>query len=269
MSQRTPQLAIIGAGNMGGAIIRGALDRQVIPPERLLVIDLNRERREAFASLGCVVSEQPRDALKGEQMMLAVKPQGFGDLAAALGEPQREMVVISIMAGRSSASIRQALGKAARVIRVMPNTPCQIGAGMSAISLGDGSKPGDETLARSMLESIGKVIAVEESLMHAVTAASGSGPAYVFLLAEAMEQGGMQLGLSHGEARTLAVQTVLGAAKLMEQSGMTPDELRQQVTSPGGTTAAAVETMFERELPQIVIEAMTAARDRGRELDAD
>lgn len=252
---------------MGGAVIRGAVDRHVIDANEILVIDLDADRRSAFEALGCRVSDQPRDALSCPQIMLAVKPQGFAELANTLGTLERETVIISIMAGTSSATIRAALGEAARVVRVMPNTPCRIGAGMSAIALGAGAQPGDETLTRSLLESIGKVIDVDEKHMHAVTAASGSGPAYVFLLAEAIEQGGMQLGLAHGDARTLAVQTVLGAAKLLEHSERTADELRQAVTSPGGTTAAALEVMFERELPQIVIEAMAAARDRGRELD--
>jgi len=267
MATDTPQLAIIGAGNMGGAIIRGAIQRNVIEPGELLVIDLSDDRRREFAELGCAVSDQPRDALTSSRIMLAVKPQAFAELAESLGELSRDTIVISIMAGTSSTTIRRALGAPARVVRVMPNTPCQIGAGMSAIALGDGAGEGDESLARSLLEAIGKVITIDEAHMHAVTAVSGSGPAYLFLLAETMEQGGMQLGLSHGDARTLAVQTVLGAAMLLEQSDQTADELRHAVTSPGGTTAAALEVMFERELPQIVIEAMTAARDRGRELD--
>jgi pyrroline-5-carboxylate reductase len=269
MPSNAPQLAIIGAGNMGGAIVRGALNRSVLSPNDLLVIDVSRERRGQFSELGCLVSDQPRDALTSEQIILAVKPQSFPDLARTLGMLGRATVVISIMAGMSSTNIRSALGENARVVRVMPNIPCQVGAGMSAIALGDGAHDGDETLARSLLEAIGKVIMVDEAHMHAVTAVSGSGPAYIFLLAEAMEQGGMQLGLSHGDARTLAIQTVLGAAMLLDQSDKTADELRQAVSSPGGTTAAAIEVMFERELPQIIIEAMAAARERGRELDED
>jgi pyrroline-5-carboxylate reductase len=166
----------------------------------------------------------------------------------------------------TSAAVRAALGENARVVRVMPNTPCQIGAGMSAIALGEGASPGDETLARSLFESLGKVIAVDEHLMDAVTAVSGSGPAYVFLLAEAMEQAAVKIGLTMHDARILVSQTILGSARLLSESGQTADELRQAVTSPGGTTAAALEVMFERELPETMSLAITAARDRGREL---
>lgn len=261
------RLAVIGGGNMGGAVVRGAIAADVLAPGALLIVESEAGRRADFDKLGCRTSEHAADALAAEMIMLAVKPQVFSEVAEALGELARPTIVLSIMAGKSSASIRAALGEHARVVRIMPNTPCQIGEGMSAIGLGDGAQPGDDALAVRLFESIGRVVRVDESLMHSVTAVSGSGPAYVFLLAEAMEQAALQLGIAHGEARTLVKQTVLGAAKLLASSDLTADALRQAVTSPGGTTAAAVEVMFERELPQIVVEALAAARDRGRELD--
>lgn len=261
------RLAVIGGGNMGGAIVRGAIRASIVSPREMLIIEPEEAKRRSFASLGCRTSADARNAMSAEQIMLAVKPQLFRDVAEALGRLERSIVVISIMAGKSSASIRSGLGDAARVVRVMPNTPCQIGEGMSAIALGEGAQPGDEQLAMKLFESIGRVVRVDESLLHSVTAVSGSGPAYVFLLAEAMEQAALQLGIAHGDARLLVKQTVLGAAKLLTDSELTADALRRAVTSPGGTTAAATEVMFEREFPQIVVEALAAARDRGRELD--
>lgn len=259
-------LAIIGGGNMGSAIVRGAVEHGVLQASEILIVEIDPDRRESLAQLGCTVTDDAGRATDCEQMLLAVKPQSFPQLARALPALENSKVVISIMAGRSSASIRSSLGGNARVVRVMPNTPCQLGEGMSAIALGEGASAGDESLARSLFESLGKCIIVDEHQMDAVTAVSGSGPAYVFLLAEAMEQAAVKVGLSMHDARVLVSQTILGAAKLLSESEKTADDLRQHVTSPGGTTAAALEVLFERELPEIVSLAITAARDRGREL---
>jgi len=260
-------LGILGAGNMGQAIIRGAISANVLAADEMLVVEPDRAKRKAMSDLGCAVSEAPSDVLQAEQMMVAVKPQIFDKVAEQVGELPRSIVVISIMAGASSDRIRDQLGLDARVVRVMPNLPCQIGEGMAAIAPGAGAKQGDESLAKQIFESIGQAIVVEERLMHAVTAVSGSGPAYVFLLAEAMQQAAEQMGLPHGKARTLVKQTLLGAARVLSESDQTATHWRQSVTSPGGTTASALEVMFERELPEIVAEAILAARDRGVELD--
>ena len=259
-------LGIIGGGHMGGAVLTGAVTQKVLNPREVLLVDPSAERRYEFAALGCAVTDDVAEAAACEQILLAVKPQVFPVVAASLGHLPRPTVVVSIMAGLASATIAAALGPNARVVRVMPNTPCQVGQGASAISLGAAAEPGDDALARRLFESIGTCISVNESLMHAVTALSGSGPAYVYLLAEAMEQAGHQLGLANADARLLAERTLVGAAKLLEQSGQSAGELRQAVTSPNGTTAAALEVMFERELPQIIAEAMLAARDRSQEL---
>lgn len=266
MSGTTTTLGMIGCGNMGGAILRGAIDRGALTPQQIVVAERNAARREELAALGCTVTEDIPTAAACDQMMLAVKPQAFEGVAASIGELTKPTVVISIMAGLESHAIRSALGQHARVVRVMPNTPCQIGAGAAGIALGAGANAGDDELARTLFESIGVCIGVDESQMHAVTALSGSGPAYVFLLSEAMQQAGQQIGLSKADARALAEQTVIGAAKLLEASSESASDLRQAVTSPNGTTAAALEVMFERELPQIVAEAMLAARDRGIEM---
>ena len=260
-------LGIIGAGNMGMAILRGALDAGVLSAQTTVVADVEPSRREEAARLGCPTTANVADLREAGQIILAVKPQGFGGVAGALGTLDRPTVVISIMAGLGSREIRAALGPAARVVRVMPNTPCQVGAGMAAIAVGEGAQPGDETLAVGIFEALGRTVIVDEALMHAVTAVSGSGPAYVFLLAEAMEQGGVGLGLDPDTARLLVRQTILGAGKLLAESDRTASELRVAVTSPGGTTEAAIREMLNRELPAIVLDAVGAARDRGVELE--
>jgi pyrroline-5-carboxylate reductase len=261
------EIGFIGAGQMGSAVLKGAVRAGVINASQCIVVEPDDARRDAAAQLGCAVAEEAKAARRCPVIVFAVKPQTFADAAQSLDELQSDTVVVSVMAGLSSGVIRAALGGKCRVVRVMPNTPCQIGAGMAAIALGAGAQPGDDALARRLFEPIGKVITIDEKHMYAVTAVSGSGPAYVFLLAEAMERAATELGIPPEAARTLVMQTILGAARLMDESDQLPGQLREAVTSPGGTTAAALRVMFERKLPEIVVAAITAARDRGRELD--
>ncbi len=263
----TCKLGVIGGGNMGCAILDGALRVGLLTPADVLVVDTSSFARSQFEARGIRTSADAAHAAACEQMMLAVKPQVFTRVAESIGELKESKVVISIMAGLSSANIRDALGEQARIVRVMPNTPCRIGKGMAAIALGEGARQGDDELAARLFWACGKIARVEESQMHAVTAISGSGPAYVFLLAEAMQQAAEQMGLSHRLARTLVEQTIVGAGELLADSEETAMELREAVTSPGGTTAAALEVMFEKELPETIVEALLAARDRGVELD--
>lgn len=260
------RLGIIGGGNMGRAIVAGAIQAQVLVPQDVVVAEIDAGRRAELDRLGCRTTDDPAGVLDAEQLMLAVKPQSFPEVARAVAPLPEPRVVISIMAGLGSRGIRSALGPA-RVVRVMPNTPCRIGAGMAAIALGDGAEPGDETLAIAIFEALGATALVDEAQMHVVTAVSGSGPAYVFLLAEAMQRAAEGLGLSRETAALLTSRTVAGAGRLLVESAEPPADLRRAVTSPGGTTAAAIELMLTRDLPQIVIDAVTAARDRGAELE--
>lgn len=264
------QLGVIGAGAMGGAILNGALDTGLVAPGDVIVCDAEETKLRPFEKRGCATTTDPAGATEAKHVLLAVKPQVFPEVAEPIGELKEETIVISVMAGLSSDRIRDRLGKGARVIRVMPNTPCRVNAGMSAIACGAGAKEGDDDFAILIFSALGRVVRVKEKEMHAVTAMAGSGPAYVFLLAESLEQAGRQVGLSPSTARTLAYQTVLGAGRLLTDSDdADADKLRTAVTSPGGTTAAALAVMFEKELPQIVAEAVIAARDRGMELDTN
>ena len=262
-----PALSIIGCGNMGTAILRGALEAGVLRPADLLVAEVDPDRRSVLAEFGCAVTADAADAAGSSNLLLAVKPQTFPEIAATLAPLRDDAVVISIMAGLSSETIRDALGERARVIRVMPNTPSQIGRGVSAIAAGAGARAGDETLARKLFGAIGGVVDVTEDQMYAVTAISGGGPAYVCLLAETMERAAIELGIDPEAARPLVIGTIAGAGALMEQSDRDPAALREAVTSKGGTTAEALKVLGARDLPDIVLQAMTAARDRGIELD--
>ncbi len=261
------RLGIIGAGNMGHAIVRGVVEAGVLSPQAIVVAEIDPARREAVAALGCPTAADPAAALAAEQILLAVKPQGFAGLAERIGPIAEPRIVLSIMAGLHSRSIRAGLGPAARVIRVMPNTPCRIGAGVAAIALGEGAAPGDETLAVSIFDALGRTVMVNEADMHAVTGVSGSGPAYVFLLVESMERAAVEAGLDPPTAAVLVRQTVLGAARLLVESGGEPAALREAVTSPGGTTEAALGVMMEKGFGAIIGDAISAARTRGRELD--
>lgn len=261
-------LAVIGFGTMGSAIVRGACAAGALDPRTLLVIEPDEGRRAQAAALGCRAVATLLEELVAENLLLAVKPQMWLEAARDLGTLAHDTIVISIMAGILSERIREKLGHRARVIRVMPNTPCRLGEGISAMAPGAGTLAGDEAFARRIFSALGCVVDVDESMLNAVTALSGSGPAYVFLLAEAMEQAGVQMGLDWRTARALAYQTIRGAGGLLtENDEIVADQLRSAVTSPGGTTAAALEVLFERELPQIIAEAIIVARDRGEELD--
>jgi len=264
----TYRLAFIGAGNMAEAIVRAALDRGVIGPGELIVADPSEERRALFAELGVAVTESNGDAIdQSEQVVLAVKPQTLPKVAAELGAHLTgRHVVISIMAGVRIAKLTEALGAhVTRLVRVMPNTPMMAGRGMSAIAAAPSARDGDDKLTMSLLSAGGEAVRVDESLMDAVTAVSGSGPAYVFYLAEAMQQAAEELGLGE-QAPTLVSQTLLGAAHLLSQSEHDAAELRKRVTSPGGTTEAALKHMDAQHMSQTIVEAMKAAAKRSEEL---
>lgn len=266
----TYQLAFIGAGNMAEAIVRGALAQQVVAPERMIAADPSPQRREVFAQLGVVVTDDNGGAIRhSEQVVLAIKPQQFDPLAEELSRHlTADHVVISIMAGVRIAKLTEKLGeRIGRIVRVMPNTPMMVGRGMSAIALAPDARRGDEALAMALCGAAGEAVCVDESLMDAVTAVSGSGPAYAFYLAEAMERAARELGLGE-HARTLVAQTLVGAAHLLAEAPEEDDAatLRRRVTSPGGTTEAALRHMEASGFEGMVVEAVRAAAARSAEL---
>lgn len=261
------KLGFIGAGNMAEAIARAAIDHGVLKAGEIIASDPTPARRELFASLGIAVGSNEEVIRQSGQVLLAVKPQVMADAAADLGRfGTAEQVVISIMAGVTTAKLAAAIGRATRIVRVMPNTPMMVGLGMAGVCTGPDAQPGDDDLAMRLFSAGGsKAIRVKESDLDAITAVSGSGPAYVFYLAEAMEKAAAELGLKD-DARLLVSQTILGAAQLLATSADTPAELRRKVTSPGGTTEAAIRHLEGNKSIDVVVNAIKAAQKRSVEL---
>jgi pyrroline-5-carboxylate reductase len=264
------ELAIIGAGNMAEAIARGLVRGNVFTPDQMIAADVAPERRELFSKqLSIKAVESPAQAVSAApRVLLSVKPQTMKQVLADM-QPviPADALVISIAAGISSRFIEQGLApKPCRVIRTMPNTPMLVGEGMVAIAPGSRATKQDIEEARRLFSPAATVIDVTEDKLDAVTALSGSGPAYFFFLVEQMTRAGIEMGLTEQEASTLASRTALGAAKMLTGSTDSPQELRRKVTSPKGTTHAAITHMEEHNLPAIIVEALKAAQRRSREL---
>jgi pyrroline-5-carboxylate reductase len=265
------ELAILGAGVMAEAIARGVLRGGAIPAAGIIAADISPERRELFQSqLGvAATADIPAAAASAGIILLCVKPYQMEALLTsirpAIGE---KSLLISIAAGISMAFIEKILGseKSWRVIRAMPNTPMLVGEGMVALAAGKNASESDLAAARKIFESAAKVIVLTEDKIDAVTAVSGSGPAYYFFLTEMLIRAGIELGLSDADARTLAIQTAAGAARMMSQSADSPSEHRKRVATPNGTTHAAIAHMESNRWPEITIEALKAAARRSREM---
>lgn len=262
------ELAVMGLGNMGGAVLRGLLQARVLAPHQVGVCDVLPDRIGAFTDLGCR-SLLPVGVGEAPRILLAVKPLLFPEVAESIGRRAGRRLAISVMAGLPSERIVAALGADTAVIRTMPNTPASIGHGVTAISSGHDTTRDDLAFVRRIFESVGAVVEVEEPDFHAVTAVSGSGPAWVFRMAEAWTAAAISEGLSPATARMLVNQTLFGAAKLLQDSGDDAATLREAVTSRGGTTAAGLEALERCDFEDVIQEAISAAADRSRELGTD
>jgi pyrroline-5-carboxylate reductase len=261
------RIAVLGGGVMGETLASGFL-RYVTPRPAVVIAEKRAERAEELRATHGVEIADAADAVRGAQVVvLVVKPQDMPSLLDVVGpviEP--DTLVISIAAGITTASIEATVAPGVHVVRAMPNTPARVDRGVTGISPGRGCSAEALALADTLLGSVGAVIAVPEDLQDAVTAVSGSGPAYVFFLAEAMTAAAMELGLDVETATRMVNHTILGAATLLETSGEPADVLRRNVTSPNGTTAAAIATLEQLGVHPAVVSAITAARDRSREL---
>lgn len=269
-------LAVIGGGNMAKAIIDGAARAGVLDGP-VIVADPSPERRALFERSVGTASEAVEQLAALEdragvgQVLLAVKPQMLPEVAKDVrralddGAWGERRVVISILAGATRSLVRAAFDGKAAVVRVMPNTPALVGRGMSALCA-EGVDAGDVALARRLFEAVGRVIEVREDQMDAFTAVGGSGPAYVFRLAEAMVRGAVEAGLDADDALLAVRETIAGAGLHLGDAEEGPDVLRARVTSKGGTTAAALEVFERGGLEDLVVRAIIAARDRGAEL---
>jgi pyrroline-5-carboxylate reductase len=267
---RAESIAFIGGGNMASALIQGLLQRGTTTPERLLVTDVSAESLTALhARHHVAISGDNLRACASDVIVLAVKPQVFPTLLPQLAPRLRsESLVISIAAGVPLPAIEAQL-PAARVVRAMPNTPALVSAGATALAAGTRANAADLALAREIFASVGEVVEVPEAQMDAVTSLSGSGPAYVFLLVEALAEAGAQLGLPGETAALLARQTVFGAGQLLQAGTETAGELRRRVTSPGGTTAAGITALEANGFRAAVLACLQAACARGAELGRD
>ena len=264
-------LGIIGAGNMAEAIVRGIIAKQVLRPSAMIAADTAAARRDLFANELHVKAVEENASVAGDadMILLSVKPQHMAAALAAIALVMSpKTLVISIAAGISSAFIEKHLGadKKWRVIRTMPNTPMLVGEGMVAMAAGAHATRDDLNAARKLFEAAADVIEVDEDKMDAVTAVSGSGPAYFFFLVEQMIRAAEELGMTPDQAKQLATKTAAGAAKMLATSADPPDVLRRKVTSPGGTTESAITHMTTQNWPQITVDAIKAAQRRGREL---
>ena len=259
----------IGAGRMANALIRGMIRAGTASARSITASDpLEEARRALSAEAGVsVVESNVEVAQRSDVLVLAVKPQSMAQVLANLKPAvSREHLVISIAAGVSLATIAGTLGDDRRLSRVMPNTPALIGAGASGFCLGSAALPSDEALVLSCLNSVGRAYRLPECLLDAVTGLSGSGPAFVYVMIEALSDGGVRVGLPRDVATALAAQTVLGAARMVLETNTHPGALKDQVTSPGGTTIAGLHALERAGLRAAMMDAVEAATRRSAEL---
>ncbi|HYD40487.1 MAG TPA: pyrroline-5-carboxylate reductase [Anaeromyxobacter sp.] len=262
------KLVFLGTGNMAEALLKGLLREGTADPDELVCAEPRPERREEIADrYGVEVTADNRAAAAlADLLLLSVKPQVMDAVLAEIAPVvDARKLVVSIAAGVPAAAIARRL-PAARIVRTMPNTPALVGAGATALARGPNATDEDMTVARALFEAVGTVAVVDEPLLDAATGLSGSGPAFVFIAIEALADGGVKAGLPRAAALSLAAQTVLGAARLVLESGRHPAELKDQVTSPGGTTIAGVQALEARGFRAALMEAVDAAARRAREL---
>jgi pyrroline-5-carboxylate reductase len=260
-------VAILGAGVMGETLLSGLL-RAGRPADSLLVGEKRRERAtELNERYGVEVVPNRDAARKADTVVVVVKPQDMGELLSEIAPELRAgQLVVSLAAGITTSFIESHLPDGVAVVRVMPNTPALVDEGMAAISPGSHCDDGHLREAEALMASVGQVLRIPERQQDAVTAISGSGPAYIFFVVESMIEAGVHLGLPRSTATDLVVQTVVGSAKMLRETGSHPVVLREQVTSPAGTTAAALRELEIHKVRAAFLAAMEAARDRSRAL---
>jgi pyrroline-5-carboxylate reductase len=262
------QLGVIGAGNMAEAVLRGAISSNFVDHNAVVASDPVFERRQAFTrDLGVTTVAENATPAGCPRVLLAVKPQVMAAVLeeiAAIVRP--DSTVISIAAGIRTEFIASRLGRRGHVVRVMPNTPMLVGAGASALCKGPGATGADLAWAERLFAVCGQTVRVAEEMMDAVTAVSGSGPAYFFFLVEAMIAAGVAEGLAPEVAAQLAIHTCRGAGEMLARTGERPEVLRAKVTSPGGTTQAAMESLASAKVKEALVAAIRRAAQRSREL---
>lgn len=264
----TPRIAVIGGGRMGEAIVAGLVSAGAARPEDITVAEPNAPRHSVFSAHGVACVVDGHDAVAGaDYVIFAVKPQVIDAVIAHVADDVPPgAVVVSIAAGMSCARLESLLPAGTPVVRVMPNTPAMVGEGMSVLSGGTETSVEQLEAVRVLFEALGKAIVLDERYQDAATAISGSGPAYVALFIDALARAGVRQGLSRDVAQLLATQTLRGTVELLERTGKHPEELVDAVSSPGGTTIAAIEALEANGLRAGVSAAVAAAVKRSKEL---
>lgn len=265
------EIGVLGAGNAAEGIVHGLLRNTVLLDDRIIASDPNESRRQLFKTRFRInVVNDNRHVVENSFIIIfAIKPQQFHDVCGQIRELVREdHLIVSIMAGVSTRTLEKEFPEIkARIVRVMPNLPMHVGAGISGIHPGQNATEADLLRAQRIFEAGGRsVVIADEALMDAVTALSGSGPAYYYYFTDALVEAGVAAGLSRQQAEILAKQTCLGAARMMLESGEPPSVLREKVTSPGGTTQAALESMKKDKVFESIQEGVLAAWRRSQEL---
>ncbi len=263
-----PRIGFLGAGRMATALARGWLSAGLVRPDACRASDpLPRARQSFTAETGLPAGADNRAvAAASDVVVLAVKPQSMAALLAEVRGEVRRQLVVSIAAGVTLRQLADALGSDCRLVRVMPNTPCLVGASASGYTPGERATPEDIALVDRLLNAVGRAFRVPESLLDAVTGLSGSGPAFVYLMIEALSDGGVRVGLPRDVATALAAQTVLGSAKMVLETGSHPGVLKDAVASPGGTTIAGLHALERGGVRGALMDAVEAATRRATEL---
>jgi len=263
------KIAFVGGGVMGEVMVAAVLDKKLCSPPNVYVSDVNEARRQYLSrTYGVAVAVDNRDVInKGDIVVMAIKPQQLPEVMSGIaGQFNPSQLVLSIIAGARIDTLRRGLGHDL-IVRVMPNTPAQIGDGMSVWTATDGVTRQQKKHVSSVLSAMGKEIYVaDEKIIDMATAVSGSGPAYFFLMVESMIDAAVRIGLAPDVAEELVVQTMVGAGHLIQQSDKSPAELRRMVTSPGGTTAEALHQFEQGDFPGLIFKAVSAAYDKAKKL---
>lgn len=262
------RLCILGCGNLGRALLAGLVESHLVAPADIAITNRRRERSEALAAqYGVRIGRDNADCAKeADVILVSVKPQILPRVLSEIAASAKDALIISVAAGVSSSRMENELGGNPRVVRAMPNTPALIKQSATALAGGAHATDGDLQLARTVFQAIGRTVTVEESHLDAVTGLSGSGPAYVFLMIEAFADAGVKVGLSREVAMELAVQTIQGSARLLQETGEHPGQLKDQVTSPGGTAIAGLHTLEAGGLRTTIMNAVESATRRAGEL---
>ncbi|MDO9535538.1 MAG: pyrroline-5-carboxylate reductase [Bacillota bacterium] len=263
-------LAFIGCGTMGTALLEGIVSNKLEKPEDVILFDKDPFKTQALnQKLGVNIADELHSLCsKAKVIFLCVKPQDMKKLLLHI-KPfiHSEHLLISVAAGLSISFFEEHLNNPLKIIRIMPNTPCIVGEGMSVISKGKNVSPDEENYVVTLIESLGKVVSVEENLLSAVTGLSGSGPAYVFMVIEALADGGVEMGLTREMSFLLSAQTVLGAAKMFLETGEHPALMKNKVTSPGGTTSAGLLALEEGAVRASLIKAVMESAKKAQEME--